>query len=77
MWHRAILAYFTEDQSHALSVLEFENKPRMTRPEKGVYFMGTVTPICPNWYLFTPIGALVGKSIPPELALDFAVPITF
>lgn len=77
MWQRAILAYFTVDQSYALSVLEFENKPKMTLPERTAYFFGTVSPICPNWYLFTLAGAIVGKSIPAELALDFAVPIAF
>lgn len=77
MWQRAILAYFTVDQSYALSVTEYENKPMMTISERVAYFMGTVSPICPNWYLFTLIGALVGKSIPTELALDFAVPIAF
>ena len=77
IWQRAILAYFTVDQSYALSVTEYENKPTMPISERVAYFMGTVSPICPNWYLFTLIGALVGKSIPAELALDFAVPIAF
>ena len=77
LWQRGILAYFTVDQPYALSILQFENEPKMTVPERVAYFMGCVTPVCPNWYLFTLVGALVGKSIPPELALDFAVPITF
>ncbi len=77
MWQRAVMAYFTVDQSYALSVLEFENKPKMPMPERVAYFFGTVSPVCPNWYLFTLVGALVGQSIPQELALDFAVPITF
>lgn len=77
IWQRAIIAYFTVDQSYALSVIEYEQKPKMTVPERVAYFLGTVTPLCPNWYLFTLIGALVGKSIPTELALDFAVPIMF
>ncbi len=33
--------------------------------------------IAPTWYIVTLIGALVGQSIPPEYALDFALPITF
>ena len=36
-----------------------------------------VTPICPLWYVFTLVGALVGTTIPQGLALDFALPITF
>ncbi|WP_372886111.1 AzlC family ABC transporter permease [Shimia sp.] len=77
LWQRAILAYFTVDQTYAMSILQYETRPAMTVPERVAYFMGCVTPICPNWYLFTLVGALVGQSIPAELALDFAVPITF
>jgi predicted branched-subunit amino acid permease len=29
------------------------------------------------WYLLTLVGALIGSAIPPEYALDFAMPITF
>lgn len=77
MWQRAIMSYFMVDQSYALSILQYENAPKMTIPERAAYFMGCVSPVCPNWYFFTLVGALVGKSIPAEFALDFAVPITF
>jgi predicted branched-subunit amino acid permease len=77
MWQRAWAAYFTVDQAYALSIIEYETHPKLTLPERMAYFFGVVTPICPNWYLFTLIGALVGQSIPQEMALDFAVPITF
>ena len=76
-WQRAIMAYFTVDQSYALSILKFETEPKMTVPERVAYFAGTVSPVCPNWYLFTLIGAMVGQAIPTWMALDFAVPITF
>ena len=76
-WQRAIMAYFLVDQPYALGSLQFEAEPKMTVPERVAYFMGTVTPVCPNWYLFTLVGAVVGQAIPPWLALDFAVPITF
>jgi len=77
MWQRAIAAYFTVDQAYALSIIEYENKPTLTVPQRMAYFFGVVTPICPNWYFFTLVGAMVGQSIPPAFALDFAVPITF
>lgn len=76
-WQRALMAYFTVDQSYALSILKFETTPKMTLPERVAYFAGTVSPVCPNWYLFTLVGAMVGQAIPPWMALDFAVPITF
>lgn len=77
LWQRAFAAYFTVDQSYALSIIEFEKRPELSVPERIAYFFGVVSPICPNWYLFTLIGALLGNSIPPAMALDFAVPITF
>lgn len=36
-----------------------------------------MTPICPPWYVFTFLGAVLGESIPPSLGLDFALPIAF
>ena len=38
---------------------------------------GTCTPVVPMWVGGTLAGALIGKSIPDDYALDFAVPITF
>lgn len=77
LWKRAFAAYFTVDQSYALSIVQYETRPEMTLADRLGYFFGVVTAICPSWYLFTLVGALVGQSIPPEFAIDFAVPITF
>ncbi|RUM49435.1 MAG: hypothetical protein DSY85_15680 [Marinomonas sp.] len=33
--------------------------------------------ICPVWYAATYVGVIAGAAIPPQYALDFAVPITF
>ncbi len=76
-WKRAFAAYFLVDQSYALSALEYEKRPDMTLGQKTSYFFGTISLVAPNWYLWTLVGALVGQAIPPQLALDFAVPITF
>jgi len=77
LWQRVFIAYFLVDQSYACSVAEFENKPEMTVPQRVAYFFGTVAPVCPMWYVFTLVGALVGNQIPEAWALDFAVPIAF
>ena len=77
LWQRAFVAYFLVDQSYAVSALKFEAVPQMQPAQKLAYFFGTVTPVAPVWYGFTLIGALVGQAIPPEFALDFAVPIAF
>jgi len=76
-WQRIFVAYFTIDQSYAVSIAQFEKQPEQPLAQKIAYFFGTVTPICPLWYGATFLGAYAGTSIPPELALDFAIPITF
>lgn len=76
-WQRALVAYFLVDQTYAQSLLEYERRPALTLPEKVAYFFGTVTPICFPWYFGTLAGAWIGTTIPPELGLDFALPIAF
>ena len=77
LWQRAIVAYFTVDQSYAVSIAQFEKTPDWPLRRKLAYFFGVVTPVCPMWYVVTWIGAYAGTAIPPEFALDFAIPITF
>ncbi len=77
LWQRAVAAYFIVDQSYGLSVYRFEQNPHWGIGQKMAYFFGSVAPVCPFWYVFTLIGALLGSSIPDSFALDFAVPITF
>ncbi|MEO0922138.1 MAG: branched-chain amino acid ABC transporter permease, partial [Pseudomonadota bacterium] len=60
-----------------LSALQFEENPAWTIKQRMAYFWGTVAPICPFWYAFTLLGALIGETIPDRLALDFALPICF
>ncbi|MCG6904533.1 MAG: AzlC family ABC transporter permease [Rhodobacter sp.] len=76
-WQRAVLAYFNVDQTYTLSQIEFDRAPDQPLGAKIAYFMGVAAPLCPLWYLFTYVGAVAGSAIPPEFALDFAVPITF
>ncbi len=74
---RALAAYLMVDQTFAASLAEYERKPQMTLPEKVAFFFGSAAPVVPVWYGATLAGALLGQGIPPEYALDFAVPITF
>jgi len=74
---RAVMAYFLVDQSFALSMAEFDRRPTMTVAEKIGYFLGGVTPVTAVWFVSILVGARMGRAIPPEYALDFAVPITF
>ena len=73
---RALAAYVMVDQVYALSVQRFATE-RLHRGERVAFYFGTAAPVIPVWYLGSLAGALVGGRIPPEVALDFAVPITF
>lgn len=77
LWTRAVISYFLVDQSFAVSSIEFARRPEQSLGEKVAFFFGTITPICPLWYVMTYAGARFGAAIPPDYALDFAVPITF
>ena len=77
LWQRALAGYFTFDQNFAASVLEFERRPSMSVAEKVAYHLGLALVIAPSWYASTWIGAVAGTAIPPEFALDFALPLMF
>lgn len=74
---RAAVAFLLVDQSYAASIAEYEREPGMTVRERLAYFFGTACLIAPFWYVATAAGALLGAQIPPELALDFAMPLSF
>ncbi len=74
---RAVLAYMLVDQSYAAAMNRFMLRPAMSSAEKFAYFLGASVPIVPLWYAFTWVGAVAGRAVPEELALDFALPITF
>ena len=74
---RAVMAYFLVDQSFALSVAEFEKRNDLNMAEKVAYFFGVVVAIAPLWMASAVAGSVMGRAIPADFALDFAVPITF
>jgi len=76
-WKKALLAYFMADQPYAVAHEDYEANPARPLGGKLAIFFGAATPICGSWYVATLAGAMLGQAIPPEFALDFAVPITF
>lgn len=74
---RVLYAYFMVDQSFAIAINKFNDSPEMTVRQKGVYYMGSFLCVFPVWTVMTLVGALIGAQIPPEYALDFALPICF
>lgn len=77
LWKRGLVAYFLVDQTYAASVIDYEQRPEQTVAQKFAYFMGVATPVCPPWYAATLLGAWMGEAVPPDLGLDFVLPIAF
>lgn len=76
-WQKILISYFILDQSYGVSIDKYERAPDLSVAEKVAFFFGTISTVAPLWYGFSYVGALVGSAIPPEYALDFAIPITF
>lgn len=74
---KLIISYFLIDQSFALGIKEFDERPDQPTDHKVAYFFGVVLAIAPLWYVSTYLGAILGTSIPDAFGLDFAVPICF
>lgn len=77
LWQRALAAYFIQDQAYACSIVEYENRPQLSVPERMSFFTGSLIPVIPAWYGLTVVGAAIGQQVPESWALDFALPITF
>lgn len=77
LWQRALAAYALTDNAYATGVAEFERNPQAPLREKVIYYFAAALPVMTLWYLSGLVGALLGKSFPPEWGLDFAVPIAF
>lgn len=76
-WLKLWISYFLVDQSFALGIKEFDERPDQPTENKVAYFFGIMLAIAPLWYASTYLGAVLGASIPEEFGLDFAVPICF
>ncbi len=77
LWQRALVSYLLFDQTYLVSVKAYDERPSLTVRERIAYFFGVATPVTPVWCAMTGVGVLVGATIPPAMALDFALPITF
>ncbi|MDR0810548.1 MAG: AzlC family ABC transporter permease [Gemmobacter sp.] len=77
LWQRAVVSYCLVDQSYLVAVTEYERAPESPLAEKLAFFFGSALPLCPLWFGSTWVGAMFGKSIPRDYALDFAVPVAF
>ncbi len=77
VWQRGLIAYFMFDQTFAGAMADYTRDPRQSLQAKVAYFAGITVALAPAWLVATLVGATMRTAIPPELALDFAVPVTF
>ncbi|MEE9387364.1 MAG: AzlC family ABC transporter permease [Paracoccaceae bacterium] len=76
-WQRAVAAYILVDNTYAVAISEFEERPLRPVPQKMAFYIGCAIPAWIFWYLSTFVGALFGQAIPAGFALDFAPAIVF
>lgn len=77
LWQRAALSYLLVDQTYALSVSAYEERPDWSVADRVAFFAGTALPVFPAWVGASYAGAALGARIPEAWALDFALPLAF
>jgi 4-azaleucine resistance transporter AzlC len=71
---KAVSGFLLSTPSFVLSTSAFENDDSLSR---RWYYLGTALPIWIVWVLSTVVGVVVGARVPPELQLDFVIPLVF
>jgi len=74
---RLLAAWFLNDQSFAVSVRRYDDRPEMTPAERVGFFFGVGACTLSVWIGSTLAGALIGAQLPPQWPLEFAVPVVF
>lgn len=77
MWQRVFVAYGITDQTFAVTDTLMTDDPKISQAVGLRYYFGGLMFIAPIWLIAVLIGVFIGGQIPPEYALDFAMPILF
>jgi predicted branched-subunit amino acid permease len=72
---RIPLAYLLTDEAYAVSIKRFLENP--ANPFKHYHLLGTGMTLWVLWQITTTIGVFASTTIPEELSLGFAIPLTF
>ena len=73
---RWLSAYVLTDQAYAVSLAEFRSRGPDERSRLW-YYLGSALSLWVTWQAATAVGAVAGAAVPPDLSLEFAVPLTF
>ena len=68
-------AYLLTDQAYAVSITRWSGDDDPGR--RLAYYLGAGLSLWGTWQVCTVVGALVGSAVPPDLPLDFTVPLVF
>lgn len=77
LWQRALISYLLVDQTYALAIQTYEERPAWSVADKVAYFTGVALPVFPAWVGATFAGAELGARVPESWQLDFAMPLAF
>ncbi len=79
---RLAMAYLLTDQAYALSIVRWaeedrgdESPPAMSR--RWRFYLGAGMTLWITWQISTIVGILIGNAVPPDVHLEFAVPLAF
>jgi predicted branched-subunit amino acid permease len=72
---KALLAYLLTDEAYAAAIIPLSQ--RAGQPNAHWILFGAGFTLWFGWQLSTAAGILVGASLPTDLPLDFALPLTF
>ena len=72
---KVLLSYLLTDEAYAPSILHYEKEGLLHF--KHWFLFGAGISLWLNWQVSTAIGVFLGSSIPENLSLDFALPLTF
>jgi predicted branched-subunit amino acid permease len=72
---RIALAYLLTDEAYAVSIKRFLERP--ANPFKHFHLLGAGMTLWVLWQISTMIGVFASATIPEELSLEFAIPLTF
>jgi len=72
---KAVLAYLLTDEAYAVSIVHYRREGEITY--KHWHLLGAGLALWTSWQISTGVGIFLGRQIPAEWGLDFALPLTF
>jgi 4-azaleucine resistance transporter AzlC len=72
---KVLVSYLLTDEAYAPSIIKYEKDG--AQPFTHWFLFGAGFALWFNWQVSTALGIFLGASIPKELPLDFALPLTF